>query len=261
MNHITALAPAKINLTLDVKPKTLDAHFHEIETLYHLVNWGDTITIERSDRFEIHGNFDCPAEDNLIYKTWEIINNLALRDRSRQKTETGLRELPAVKVTVNKQIPTQAGLGGGSSNAATFIQAYSKLFNLGAIPEALTQSLAGLGKDIPFFLSRHKCALGTHYGEIIRPVDFNFSGQPIYLYFPPSKSKTAEAYAQLTNFNTHFTPRFLAEPKLAHCGNTFQQIFEQNSYSKLILSGSGSTFFSFEKIDTPVWKVIKTQLL
>jgi len=244
-----------------VKAKISEADFHEIETLYHLVNWGDTITLEPSDRFEILGDFNCAPEDNLIYQAWEIINNLPLRDRSRQKTETGLRALPAVKVTVDKQIPTQAGLGGGSSNAATFAQAYFELFHLGAPPDALIQSLGDLGKDIPFFLSGHNCALGTHYGEIIKPVDFNFSGQTIYLYFPSFKSETAKAYAQLKAFNTRFTPRFLAEPKLKHCGNTFQQIVEQDIYSKLTLSGSGSTFFSFEKIDQPGCKAIKTTLL
>lgn len=244
MTRITTLSPAKINLTLDVKPKTPDAHFHEIETLYHLVDWGDTITVEPSDTFEIHGDFDCASEDNLIYKAWQQ-----------------LTKPQGVKVTVHKQIPTQAGLGGGSSNAATFIQVYFKLFNLGPIPKALIQSLGNLGKDIPFFLSGYPCALGTHYGETIKPVDFNFSGQTVYLYFPPFKRKTAEAYAQLTDFNTHFTAHFLAELKLAHCGNTFQQKIEQNSYSNLFLSGSGSAFFSFEKVDTPAWKVIKTQLL
>lgn len=256
MKSITKLSPAKINLTLDVKSKTPGADFHELETIYHLVGWGDTITVEPSETFEIIGNFNCPLEDNLIYKAWEIM---------QQSTPPSLpyqgRSLPCVKVTVDKQIPTGGGLGGGSSNAATFVQAYFELFKLGTVPATLIEQLGTLGKDIPFFFHSEPCALGTGFGEVIEPVDFNFSGQPIYLYFPPFKSDTPKAYAALKRFDTNYTQQFLAAPKLENCGNTFKYIFEQNTYSELNLSGSGSTWFSFEKLDIPEWKIIETSLL
>jgi len=241
---ITKLSPAKINLTLDVKPKTEGADFHELETIYHLVNWGDTMTVESSDKFEIIGNFDCDLKENLIYKAWQCLD-----------------DPQTVKVTVDKQIPTGGGLGGGSSNAATFIQCYFELFNLGTVPQKLIDRLGDLGKDIPFFLCGQPCALGTHFGQVIKPLDFNFSGQTVYLYFPPFKSDTPEAYRALKHFDTSYTQNFLANPKLENCGNTFQKIFEQKNYSKLLLSGSGSTCFNFKKIDIPDCKTIKTELL
>ena len=258
MIHI--FSPAKVNLTLDVKPKTKGSNFHQIETIYHKLNWGDRISIETADKFEILGDFDCALEDNLIYKAWLLIS----RDRSRHttlNTETGLESLPAVKVTVDKQVPTGAGLGGGSSNAAYFVIGYYKLFNLGAISEKLKQSLSDLGKDIPFFLQPEPCALGSHFGDIVSALPFNFSGQTIYLYFQDNKSDTAQAYAQLKDFNSSYTADFLKAPNLDLCGNIFQQNTEHNNCSIITLSGSGSTFYSFEKINIPGCKIIKTQLL
>jgi len=250
---IEIFSPAKINLTLDVFTKKSNAGFHELETIYHKLNWGDTITLEAADTFEIVGDFDCTTDQNLIYKAWQLIN----QDRS----ETGLEKASAVKVTVHKIIPSGAGLGGGSSNAAHFVLGYFKLFSLGEIPSNLIKALSDLGKDIPFFLQADVCALGTHFGEVISPLPFNFSGEEIYLYFPNYKSNTAEAYAQLKNFDTGYTTTFLKQPDLKNCGNCFKPIYEQNIYSKLFLSGSGSTFYEFRKSDNLGYKVVKTKLL
>lgn len=241
---IEIFSPAKINLTLDVKPKASESDFHQLETIYHKLNWGDHLTIEKSETFEIHGDFDCTTEQNLIYKAWQCLDN----------------PMP-VKVSVIKNIPSGAGLGGGSSNAAHFVLGYYQLFNLGAIPAKLTNALSDLGKDIPFFMQPDVCALGSHYGETITPLDFNFSGQTIYLYFPPFKSNTAEAYGQLRKFDTNFTQKFLQQPQLENCGNTFQQTLEQNNYSELVLTGSGSTLYNFKKTNTPEYNIIETQLL
>lgn len=241
---ITKLSPAKVNLTLDVKSKEAGADFHELETIYHLVNWGDQLSVEVSDKFELHGDFDCAMEGNLIYKAWQLIE-----------------DPKPIKVCVEKNIPTGAGLGGGSSNAATFVLAYFELFTLGAVPDELISKLGALGKDIPFFFTQEPCALGTHYGEITEPLGFNFSGQMIYLYLPGTKSPTPQAYAQLKHFDTQYTQTFLETPKLEGCGNTFEQIFEQKKYSTTHLSGSGSSWFSFEKLDIPEWKVVETTLL
>ncbi len=262
---IEIFSPAKINLTLDVKPKNIGANFHEIETIYHKLNWGDSLTIQAAKKFEILGNFDCSTKNNLIYKAWRLIVDLNLnRDRSQNSNieiETGLERLPAVKVFVDKKIPSGGGLGGGSSNAAHFVLGYFKLFNLGETPEVLVTSLSDLGKDIPFFLQPSPCALGSNFGEKISPLDFDFSQQTVHLYFPPFKANTAAAYGRLSKFDTNFTQKFLQQPNLKNCGNTFQQNIEQKKYSKLILTGSGSTFYSFGKIKVPEYKIIETTLL
>ena len=253
MSTITALSPAKVNLTLDVKTKVIGADFHELETIYHLLDWGDQITIQKSDKFELEGNFDCPLENNLIYKAWELMENHE-----------------AVKVTVKKHIPTGAGLGGGSSNAASFIIGYFELFDLGPIPPALVQKLGALGKDIPFFISQAECALGTNFGEEITPLNFNFSGQPIYIYLPNFKHPTAQAFGALSRLDTSHTTQLLQTKDLKVCGNGFDEFFEHKNYSKILkpthlsqiyMSGSGSAFFSFEPLNIPHCEVIKTLLL
>lgn len=273
MHKITALSPAKINLTLDVKPKTPGADYHALETLYHLVNWGDEMTIEPRQQFELVGDFDCKLEDNLIYKTWELMQKIPLnppfRKEERSPFSKGRTEegFCPVRVTVQKQIPTGGGLGGGSSNVATFIKLYYQLFELGPIPTELIAELGDLGKDIPFFFCPQPCALGTHFGDVIEPVNFNFSGTKIYLYFPGFSSPTEAAYAQLQNFDTAFTQKFLAEPRLENCRNTFASLFKENiqhstfNTKHLYLSGSGSTWFSFDLLDVPGWEVVETELL
>jgi len=252
MNSITLPSPAKINLTLDVKAKKAGAEFHELDTIYHLLNWGDELTVTKSDKFELEGNFDCATEDNLIYKAWQLLD-----------------DPQPVKVQVIKHIPTGAGLGGGSSNAATFIKAYFKLFELGAVPTELVAKLGTLGKDIPLFFAESPCCRGTGYGETIEPLDLSFSGTPVYLYIPEFKHPTAWAYGQLKNFDTNYTQKFLTKPKPELCDNIFNQLIEQNNYSKIFkdintpkihLCGSGSVFFSFKFLDIPQCRVVKTQL-
>jgi 4-diphosphocytidyl-2-C-methyl-D-erythritol kinase len=250
---IEIFSPAKVNLTLDVFPKQPGANFHELSTIYHKLDWGDRLKIEKSENFEILGSFDCTVKDNLIFKAWSLLDNPQ-----------------AVKVTVDKKIPAGAGLGGGSSNAASFIGAYFTLFGLGPIPYALQTELGKLGKDIPFFLQPQPCALGTGFGDIIKPLDFDFSGTDIFLYFPPFSQNTAQAYQGLKTFENPNTPLLLGAQDLKLCGNTFNQLFEQKIYSKLIpqlchekinLCGSGSTFYSFETLKIPGCQKIKTTLL
>ena len=240
---ITNLAPAKINLTLDVQPKVPGADFHKIETIYHLLDWGDTMTMEGADIFTIEGDFDCSLKDNLIYKAWQLTGH----------------QTP-VKVTVDKQIPVGGGLGGGSSNAATFLKMYGEFCKKDFITTELIEQAGGLGKDIPFFLSGHKCALGTGFGEIIKLLDFDFAGTPIYLYTSGQKSDTGTQYQALQNFDTNHTQEFLKQPDLKNCGNTFDQL-RQPKIPTLHMCGSGSTLWSVEDLEMEGYQKIKTQLL
>ena len=109
-----------------------------------------------------------------------------------------------------------------------------------------------------------KHALGTNFGEVVTPLDLDFSGTPVYLYFPDFKSHTAEAYKNLQHFDTNFTEKFLADPSLENCGNAFFQEFSAGKKTKsdrLFLSGSGSTFFSFERLEITDCEELETRLL
>jgi 4-diphosphocytidyl-2-C-methyl-D-erythritol kinase len=238
MKKIIGKSHAKINLTLDVFPQRAGESRHRVQTILHKISLADEFELVESDTFEIKGEFGCTPEENLIFKAWKLIGEFIENPRP-------------VSVKVQKNIPIASGLGGGSSNFATFVKLYFDLFDLGEIPENLIKKSGEIGSDIPFFFSNEKCALGTHFGEVIEPLDFNFSGEVVFLSFPPevgiSSKKTKEMYGKLTNYNTNFTDRFLVEPGLEKCGNAFDEFLPEGF--KGHIAGSGSSVFSFFEIE------------
>lgn len=264
MKKITIKSPAKINLTLDVFSKNEGDVFHEIKTIFHRIDFGDRIEISTNHKFEIVGDFDFPTENNLIFKAWKLIEKFV-----------DPKNFHPVKVLVAKNIPQGGGLGGGSSNFANFIKGYFQLFGLGAIPTELVTTSAKHGKDIPFFFCKERCAVGTHFGEVITKTPFahdRFYGKRIYLYIPKFESHTEDMYKTLTNFDTSFTDQFLQNPNLENCGNGFNEFLKDEKYQKILspcvllstpyplISGSGSCFFSFEKLEVVGCREIVTVL-
>ena len=114
-NSIVLKSPAKLNLTLEILDKYKD-DFHEINSVVLNVNLFDEIKIEKSNRFEIYTNAEIDAKENLIYKAYQLLFE-----------QYG--KLPT-KVNLTKNIPLDSGLGGGSSNAANFLQGMNKLWSL-----------------------------------------------------------------------------------------------------------------------------------
>lgn len=258
---ITLSSPAKINLTLDILPKKSGANFHELKTIYHTIGLSDKIEITELVKFEIVGGFDFPMEQNLIFKAWQLI----------QKNFPN-KKLPNVKVTVEKNIPLGGGLGGGSSNFATFAKGYFQLFDLGEIPEELIWASGSIGKDIPFFFHDRRCAIGTGFGEVISEVPFDadlFQNIPIYIYQPKFQNPTPEMFQKCTDLGTGFTEKFIKNPDLINCGNGFDCFLSEKKYQEIIssdkmeavfMSGSGSCFLSFKKLEIPDCNIVETIL-
>ena len=121
-------AHAKINLALAVGPRRPDG-LHEVATVLQRVDLSDEIELEAADRTEIEGF----AEDSLIREALRVI---------------GVR----AKVQIEKRIPVAAGLGGGSSDAATTLRLANQLLDEPLGPRALHGLALGLGSDVPFFL-------------------------------------------------------------------------------------------------------------
>ncbi len=260
MKTITKLSPAKINLTLDILSKKEGENFHGLKTIYHKVSLADEMIISESDKFEIMGEFDFPMESNLIFKAWKLIEKFVSSD-----------DFNSVKVEVKKNIPEGGGLGGGSSNFATFVQGYFELFGLGKIPQKLIDESGEIGKDIPFFFEQKSCAVGLGFGDEISAVPFDsekFKGMPIFIYRPDFANSTPEMFGELKNFDTNFTADFLRNPELENCGNGFDQFLLEEKYKnlfmqespKVYLAGSGSCFFSFEKVDVKDCEVFECSL-
>ncbi|RPH32364.1 MAG: 4-(cytidine 5'-diphospho)-2-C-methyl-D-erythritol kinase, partial [Chloroflexi bacterium] len=154
-SRVWIAAHAKLNLFLRVLSREADG-FHGLETLFCLVDLADRLQVERRDgkaiTIEVEGADVGPPESNL-----------AVRAAALVLAATGERF--GVHLTLTKRIPVQAGLGGGSSDAAAALIAVNHLAN-GAIPRhELLQFAARLGSDVPFFLSGAPLALGWGRGE------------------------------------------------------------------------------------------------
>jgi 4-diphosphocytidyl-2-C-methyl-D-erythritol kinase len=183
---LEALAPAKLNLFLEVLGKRPDG-YHDIESVMVAVDLYDTLTfaLEPSGRIELR----C---DDPSLPTGPL--NLVTQAAERLRLATGCRR--GATIDLKKAIPAQAGLAGGSSDAAATLVALDRLWNL-QTPPALLDALAGeIGSDVAFF--RHAPAAvcrgrGEQVSAVALPGEFHF-----VLLCPPFGQETAEVYRNLT---------------------------------------------------------------
>ena len=153
-NSLTFKCPAKVNLFLHITGKRQDG-YHNIYTLFCPISLYDIITLEKSNKTTLTcSNKDIPVDSsNLILKTHNILqNNYGLKDN--------------FKIHIEKNIPTGAGLGGGSSNAANYLSNVNKISNLNLTYNQMAEIMASIGSDTVFFL-HNKPALASGRGEII----------------------------------------------------------------------------------------------
>lgn len=183
-------SPAKINLTLSVHGKRADG-FHELSSYMVALDFGDRLKIQRiggnCDQLHLEGLELSSGRDNLI---------LQAADLFRQRT--GCKQ--CFRFDLHKQIPIGAGLGGGSSNAATAIQAMNQLMQVPLQQPQLLQIAAELGSDCGFFLDPQP-SIVTGRGERITPIksDINqaIRGMKVLLFRPNYSISTAQAYRAL----------------------------------------------------------------
>ena len=154
------LAPAKINLSFQIKGRRPDG-FHEIETLMVPVSLYDRISLEKITGRDRTIQFSCndksiPAgEDNLVVRAANLF-------RAATDIDDG------IEISLEKNIPHGAGLGGGSSDAATTLMGLNELFSRILETEQLVGLAAELGSDVPFFLAG-SAAICRGRGEIVEP--------------------------------------------------------------------------------------------
>ena len=241
MNKISVKAPAKLNLHLQVIAKRNDG-FHDLRTLFTFINLYDQLTFEESEE-EIQLKELEPISDNLVIKAADLL-------RKRTNCNKG------VKISLQKQIPLQKGLGGGSSDAAATLIALNKLWNLGLTQTELLDMSLELGSDVPFFIFGHS-AWAEGRGEILSKIDFHEEWHLLYL--PEAEISTKKAFENLpSNFSKPYTYEeysskggFNSFEKWAR--DSFEEIDEifikLESIGKPKLSGTGSSVFvSFSNI-------------
>jgi 4-diphosphocytidyl-2-C-methyl-D-erythritol kinase len=181
----TLPAHAKINWRLHVSGRRVDG-FHELRTVFQTITLHDRLTFASSDddRFTLTTNEpEIPVDErNLVRRA-----ALALKERY------GIRK--GASVHLEKRIPAEGGLGGGSSDAAVALLGLAHLWAVETCKEELTQLGARLGADVPFFFTGGT-ALGTGLGTEINPLA-DVKAEHILVVTPRAKVSTAEAYKAL----------------------------------------------------------------
>lgn len=155
-DSLSLLSPAKLNLFLHITGRRDDG-YHELQTLFQLLDWGDTLrfTASSDGAISLEGDdLGIPLQDNLVVRAARLLQQGSL----------------GVRVTVNKRIPAGGGLGGGSSNAATTLLALNHLWKLQLSTEELQSMGATLGADVPVFVGA-RSAWAEGIGEILSPVE------------------------------------------------------------------------------------------
>jgi 4-diphosphocytidyl-2-C-methyl-D-erythritol kinase len=173
-------APAKINWFLSVLGKRKDG-YHDIVSLMQCITLSDSLVIENFPSLEVVTAADIPRQENLVYKAAKLM-----------KEKTGI--VSGVKITLHKEIPLAAGLGGGSSDAASTLRGLSGLWNLDCTPQDLSGLGESLGSDVPFFFNG-PVAVVEGRGEVVSPVALRRS-YPLLLVKPEIRISAAWAYAE-----------------------------------------------------------------
>lgn len=184
MIQLTLKAHAKLNTGLEVIRRREDG-YHDINTVFYRLNLADEILIEEGEGISLISKPDLgfPAERNLAYRAAVLFF-----DRFNIRNS-------GIKITLEKNIPIGAGLGGGSSDAAAVLLGLNKLFNINAEYDDLKKIASELGSDVPYFL-KEGTALVQGRGDIIEYFDWK-PEYIILLAYPHIHISTKWAYNSL----------------------------------------------------------------
>lgn len=237
-------SPAKLNLELRVLGQRPDG-YHELQTLFQLLDIGDDIWIKPNDSGELtlDSEYDeVPSEQNLIIKAARILQPFCTDSQGAE-----------IKLT--KRLPSGAGLGGGSSNAATTLVALNQLWNLHLDQQQLIDLGRQLGADVPVFVNGHS-AWAEGIGELLTNTEIP---EKWYLIvYPNVHVNTGKIFSHsaLTRNDKPIKLRATREGSLPEVGyNAMQTLvlelypeikeaFEHLSqYGKVMLTGTGSCLF------------------
>ena len=230
-------AYAKINLSLALTGVREDG-YHTLHSIMQTVSLCDTLEIERAEQ----NSFTC-TEPAL-----ESGSNLCIKARDAFYRATGLQG--CVRIHLDKQIPTGAGLGGGSADAAAVLRALNRLYGEPLTNQALLTLSATLGADVPFCLHGGTC-LCTGIGEVLTPIE---DAKPLYLVIAKGADglSTPDMYRRMdavketwssadrTGYFNDFEP--VAESVLPDIAYLKQRLLALGA-SVAMMSGSGSAVF------------------
>jgi 4-diphosphocytidyl-2-C-methyl-D-erythritol kinase len=177
----TLLCPAKVNLFLAITGKE-DSGYHTLDSvMVRVPQLCDVLEITPADRLEFEAEGAPNDDSNSVLKALKLLEK-----------ETGKQF--HYKIHLTKNIPAQSGLGGASSNAASLLLFLNEQKQLGFTNEQLMEFGAQIGMDLPFFISGHKVAHATHFGEKIAALPDLPSDLKLEIAFSHQSVSTVEAY-------------------------------------------------------------------
>lgn len=244
---LTLYSPAKINLFLRILRRRVDG-YHELASLFQAIDLSDVLTLSLGpdDRLSCTDPFIPTDATNLVLKAADLF-----------RRKTGMTF--GLHAHIDKRIPIQAGLGGGSSNAATTLWGMNELCGRIASQDQLAAWSAEIGSDIPFFLT-HGTAYCTGRGEVLRPLS-KLGSKLLWIVKSPEGLSTPSIYGKLKAnellqrnpeealekflkgngeyYNDLEIPAFEIMPELH---DLKKQLLNQN-FEAVLMSGSGSAFF------------------
>lgn len=219
---MTVYPNAKINLGLNVVERRSDG-YHNIETIFYPIGIQDVLQVEPSGMCSDYSfsSSGIPVggdpENNLIIRAFRLL-------RSHY-------QFPPVDITLHKQIPFGAGLGGGSSDAAFMLKALNELFELKIPTRKLEQLAARLGADCPFFI-RNEPVYATGIGNVFIPIDLSLRDYWLLLVKPDIHVSTAEAYAGITPAQSEISLTELIKLPVETWKNCIKNDFEKSVFEK-----------------------------
>lgn len=241
------LAPAKLNLFLHILGRREDG-YHELQTVFQLLDFGDSMAFEVSDNgiLSLHLNFSNDLENDT-----PLDNNLVTRAAELLRLEAG-NPLLGASISLEKRLPSGAGLGGGSSNAATCLTVLNRLWELNLSTDRLCEIGVKLGADVPVFI-RGKSAWAEGIGERLSPVEL---GDNWYLVVSPKCSvSTVEVFCHehLTrNSQAIKMADFLAGSSRNDCESVTRKLHPEvdqafeilAQFADFRMTGTGSSLFA-----------------
>ena len=184
---------AKINLGLNVVERRQDG-YHNLETVFYPVPLYDALEVNMMDE-RFPSEVDCDLKVTGICVDGDEQRNLVVRAYHLLKQE--FPHLPRVHAHLHKAIPTQAGMGGGSSDCAAMLCALNQWQQLGLSNEQLIERAATLGADCAFFVVG-KPAYAEGIGERLQPIELSLKGWYLAVVRPNIPVSTKEAFALIT---------------------------------------------------------------
>ena len=251
---------AKINLGLNVVEKRADG-YHNLQTVFFPVPLLDALDVQEMGA-EFPSQYDCDLKVSNMHIDGDEQRNLVVRAYNLLKQD--FPDMPRVHVHLYKGIPTQAGMGGGSSDCGFMITLLNKMFNLGLSDEQMIQYAARLGADCAFFILNKPC-YAEGIGEKLQPIQLSLSGWYLSLVRPDIPVSTREAFALIKPHYPEFNCKEVVQLPVEEWRGKLTNDFEDSVFAVhpelgavkdrlyqlgatyAAMSGSGSTLFALSK--------------